>query len=48
MLIVRRYTGERKTGFVVKSFEELELYRVNKLLAIDFDDEIKLLCGKSI
>lgn len=44
--IVRRYTGERKTGFVVKSFEELELVKVNKLLAIDFDDENKVTLWK--
>lgn len=34
--IVRRYTGERAAGFIVKSFEELELDRINKMLAIDF------------
>lgn len=36
---VRRYTGERSTGFIVKSFEKLELKNINKLLAIDFDNE---------
>lgn len=36
--VVRRYTGERKAGFVVKSFDELELEKINKLLAVDFED----------
>lgn len=36
--VVRRYTGERKAGFVVKSFDELELDKINKLLAVDFED----------
>ena len=40
--IIRRYTGERLAGFLVKSFEELELERINKLLAIDFEDENKV------
>ncbi len=40
--IIRRYTGERLAGFKVKSFEELELCRINKLLAIDFEDEKKV------
>jgi Cof subfamily protein (haloacid dehalogenase superfamily) len=39
---VRRYTGERKTGFIVKSFEDIDLNRINKLLAIDFIDENKV------
>lgn len=43
---VRRYTGERATGFIVKSFEELELERINKLLAIDFEDENKVTMWK--
>ena len=34
--VIRRYTGERAAGFIVKSFEELELQRINKILAIDF------------
>jgi len=37
--IVRRYTGERSAGFIVKSFDELNLSRINKMLAIDFVDE---------
>lgn len=40
--IVRRYTGERKTGYIVKSFEDLELDRINKMLAIDFEDHQKV------
>lgn len=36
--IIRRYTGERQTGFIVKSFDELDLNRINKLLAVDFED----------
>lgn len=36
--VIRRYTGERKAGFLVKSFDELELDRINKLLAVDFED----------
>ena len=36
--VIRRYTGERSAGFVVKSFDELELHRINKILAIDFDN----------
>lgn len=36
--VVRRYTGERHTGYKVGSFEDLTLARVNKLLAIDFND----------
>jgi len=34
--VIRRYTGERSAGFIVKSFEEIELHRINKILAIDF------------
>ena len=37
--VIRKYTGERKAGFLVKSFEELNLERINKILAIDFEDE---------
>lgn len=33
---IRRYTGERCAGYIVKSFEEIKLERINKLLAIDF------------
>lgn len=40
--IIRRYTGERLAGFTVKSFEELELGRINKMLAINFEDENKV------
>jgi len=36
--VIRRYTGERAAGFIVKSFEELELNRINKILAIDFQN----------
>lgn len=36
--IIRRYTGERQAGFIVKTFDELSLNRINKLLAIDFDN----------
>lgn len=36
--VVRRYTGERKAGFLVKSFDELKLDKINKLLAVDFED----------
>lgn len=37
--VIRRYTGERGSGFLVKSFDEIKLDRINKLLVIDFDDE---------
>ncbi len=40
--VIRRYTGERQAGFLVKSFEEIELGKINKMLAIDFDDENKV------
>lgn len=40
--IIRRYTGERVARFVVKSFDKLKLERINKLLAIDFEDENKV------
>lgn len=40
--IIRRYTGERSAGFIVKSFSELKLERINKMLAIDFEDELKV------
>lgn len=36
--VIRRYTGERSAGFIVKSFDELELSRINKILAIDFEN----------
>ena len=44
--IIRRYTGERSAGFIVKSFEEIELKRINKMLAIDFEDENKVTMWK--
>lgn len=37
--VIRRYTGERSAGFLIKSFDELELSCVNKILAIDFANE---------
>lgn len=40
--IIRRYTGERSAGFIVKSFEEIDLCRINKILAIDFNDSKKV------
>ena len=36
--VIRRYTRERKTGYHVGPFEELELKNINKMLAIDFED----------
>lgn len=39
---VRRYTGERATGYIVKSFEHLMLNRINKLLAIDFQNQSRV------
>ena len=39
---VRRYTGERHTGYIVKSFEELELNRINKMLAVNFENTEKV------
>jgi Cof subfamily protein (haloacid dehalogenase superfamily) len=39
---VRRYTGERGSGFIVKSFDEIKLENVNKLLVVDFEDENKI------
>lgn len=44
---IRRYTGERSAGFIVKSFDELELHRIDKLLAINFEDENKVTMWKS-
>lgn len=44
--VVRRYTGERAAGYNVKSFDELKLERINKLLAIDFEDENKVTMWK--
>lgn len=44
--IVRRYTGERSAGFIVKSFENLKLAKINKMLAIDFEDENKVTMWK--
>lgn len=40
--VIRRYTGERSAGFIVKSFEEIDLCRINKILAIDFNDSEKV------
>lgn len=40
--VIRRYTGERAAGFLVKSFADIELDKINKLLAIDFEDENKV------
>lgn len=40
--IIRRYTGERGAGFLVESFDEIKLERINKILAIDFEDENKV------
>lgn len=37
--IIRRYTGERGAGFLVESFDEIKLERINKILAIDFENE---------
>jgi len=48
--IIRRYTGERKAGYLVKSFDDIELKNINKLLIVDFDCEenidkyLKYLC----
>lgn len=44
---IRRYTGERSASFIVKSFDELELHRIDKLLAINFEDENKVTMWKS-
>lgn len=44
--IIRRYTGERSAGFAVKSFDELKLEKINKLLVIDFEDENKVTMWK--
>lgn len=44
--IVRRYTGERAAGYKVKSFEKLKLKKINKMLAIDFEDENKVTMWK--
>lgn len=44
--VIRRYTGERHSGYLVKSFEEIELNRINKLLAIDFEDENRVTMWK--
>jgi len=44
--IIRRYTGERHSGFIVKSFDDVKLHRINKMLAIDFEDENKVTMWK--
>ncbi|MDD3436532.1 MAG: Cof-type HAD-IIB family hydrolase [Candidatus Gastranaerophilales bacterium] len=44
--VIRRYTGERSAGFTVKSFEEIELKNINKLLVIDFEDTNKVTMWK--
>lgn len=44
--IIRRYTGERCAGFIVESFDEIKLERINKMLAIDFEDENKVTMWK--
>lgn len=44
--IVRRYTDERAAEYVIKSFDELKLEKVNKLLAINFEDENKVTMWK--
>lgn len=36
--VIRRYATERETDFIVKSFDEINLDRINKMLAIDFDN----------
>ncbi len=36
--VIRRYTGERNAGFIVESFDKLDLNRINKLLAINFEN----------
>ena len=43
---IRRYTGERAAGFTVKSFEEVNLEKINKLLVIDFEDANKVTMWK--
>ncbi|MFA7658428.1 MAG: Cof-type HAD-IIB family hydrolase [Candidatus Gastranaerophilaceae bacterium] len=44
--IIRRYTGERSADFIVKSFEKVRLERINKMLAINFEDENKVTMWK--
>lgn len=44
--VIRRYTGERNAGFIVKSFDDVELHRINKMLAIDFVDQDKVTMWK--
>ena len=44
--VIRRYTGERNAGFIVESFDDIELGRINKMLAIDFVDEHKVTMWK--
>ena len=39
---IRKYTGEMKVKYFVKSLKEVELEGVCKILAIDFDDEDKV------
>lgn len=39
---IRRYTGERSAGFIVKSFEKLKLENINKMLLINFEDYDKV------
>lgn len=40
--VIQRYTGERHSGFLVKSFNDVKLERINKMLLIDFDDADKV------
>lgn len=44
---VKRYTGERATGYKVKSFNELTLEKINKLLLIDFNDTERVSCWEN-
>ena len=43
---IRRYAGQGIAGFSVKSFDELKLERINKILLIDFEDANKVTMWK--
>lgn len=40
--IIQRYTDERAAGYIITPFDELDLKRINKMLAIDFENSDKV------
>ncbi len=43
---IKRYTDERMAEFVIKPFNELKFERINKMLAINFEDENRVTTWK--